>query len=172
MLFSLSYFLLLACCNNNDNNVDNIDTVLFGVTSNDVLFALSSDEVSCAAGPGFHRIARLAAHVLQQRSFAPQFPPAHNSIAQLDLRQARHWQMDVAPDVLILPSRLTHLAKEVHGTVVVNPGQLAKGISGGTYAEMSIHPLKEADLRDAKIAGKEEMPHGVAARTHVNVLKI
>ena len=70
----------------NDNNTDNDDNdaaVLFGVTSNDVLFALSSDEVSCSSGPGFHRIARLAAHVLQQRSFAPQFPPANNSIAQV-----------------------------------------------------------------------------------------
>ena len=152
---------------------DNVNvTVLFGVTSNDVLFALSSDEVSCTSGPGFHRIARLAAHVLQQRSFAPQFPPAANSVAQLDMRQARHWQMDVAPDVLILPSKLTHLAKDVWGTVVVNPGQLAKGTSGGTFAELSIHPLTESGLRDAKIAGKEELPHHIASRTSVNVLRI
>ena len=152
-----------------------VNEVLFAATSNDVLFALSSDEVSCTAGagPGFHRISHLAGHVLKQRSFAPQFPPPANSLAQLDMRQARHWQMQrVAPDVLILPSKLAYLAKDVGGTVVVNPGQMAKGTSGGTFAEMAIHPLKESDLRDAKIAGKEEIPHAVAARTCVNVLRI
>ena len=58
------------------------------------------------------------------------------------------------------------------GTLVVNPGQLAKGSSGGSYAEMSIHPFDEILLRDAKIAGKESMEHSVHARSSVNILKI
>ena len=58
------------------------------------------------------------------------------------------------------------------GTLVVNPGQLAKGSFGGSYAEMSIHPLSEIELRDAKIAGKESIEHSVHSRTSVNILKI
>lgn len=54
----------------------------------------------------------------------------------------------------------------------MNPGQLAKGSSGGSYAEMSIHPMKEMELRDAKIAGKETIKHEVHSRTYVNILKI
>ena len=58
------------------------------------------------------------------------------------------------------------------GTLIVNPGQLAKGASGGSYAEMSIHPISETELQDAKIAGKETINHTVASRSYVNILKI
>ena len=48
-----------------------VNEVLFGATSFDTLFALSSDEVSQCVG---NRIDRLAAHILQQQSFMPSFP--------------------------------------------------------------------------------------------------
>ncbi len=54
--------------------------------------------------------------------------------------------MGVSPDVLILPSKLAHMAKDTLGTLVVNPGQLAKGNSGGTFAELSIHPMNASFL--------------------------
>jgi DNA polymerase alpha subunit B len=147
-----------------------VNEVLFGVCSNDLLLGLSSDEVSL--NPGGNRLHRLAAHVLQQRSFAPQFPVPSCCLAQMDMRQSRHWQMDVAPDVLITPSKLTPMAKDIFGTVVLNPGQLAKGSTGGSFAELSIHPIREEELRDARIAGKEEIPHNVPPRTFVNIQKI
>ncbi len=84
----------------------------------------------------------------------------------------RHWQMDVTPDVLIMPSRLLPLAKNVKGSLVVNPGPLAKGTSGGTFAELTIHPMKEKDLRDAIIAGEQNLLHQVAERTKVVISKI
>ena len=31
------------------------------------------------------------------------------------MRQARHWQMKVAPDILIIPSKMTPLVKEIFG---------------------------------------------------------
>ena len=33
------------------------------------------------------------------------------------MRHARHWQMGVAPDVMIIPSKLGAMAKEVLGTI-------------------------------------------------------
>lgn len=74
--------------------------------------------------------------------------------------------------MLILPSRLGALAKDVHGSVLVNPGQLTKGIGGGTFAELSIHPMREEDLRDAVIQGKAEVEHNVFARTSLSIVKI
>ncbi len=55
--------------------------MLFGVCSNDVLFARSSDEVS--QGIEGNRLARLAGHLLQQQSFSPQFPVPQNLLAQV-----------------------------------------------------------------------------------------
>ena len=58
-----------------------VNEVLVGVCSNDVLFALSSDEVS--QGIEGNRLARLAGHLLQQQSFSPQFPVPQNLLAQV-----------------------------------------------------------------------------------------
>jgi len=57
------------------------------------------------------------------------------------------------PDILLTPSKLAVLAKEVLGTLVVNPGPLSRGVGGGTYADMTIHPFKESDLRSALVSG-------------------
>ena len=86
------------------------------------------------------------------------------------MRHFSHWEFKVKPDVLILPSRLTLLAKDVMGTLVVNPGQLTKNTSGGTYAELAVHPMKKD-----QIIGKDSdgiMQHSVSARTSVVVKKI
>ena len=77
------------------------------------------------------------------------------------------------PDVLITPSKLAPLAKDVSGTLVVNPGLLVKGTSGGTYADITIHPVSADDLREA--AGKSEpvpLTHNVATRSFVNIVRI
>jgi len=75
--------------------------------------------------------------------------------------------MKVSPDVLLTPSRLTPMAKEVLGSLVVNPGTLAKGIHGGSYATLSINPLPAVQGDDEGLRG-----HDVAARTNVSICKI
>ena len=77
--------------------------------------------------------------------------------------------MNVSPDVLIVPSRLSPLAKEVLGTLVINPGSLAKGVRGGSYATLSINPLPPLST-----SGDEEVlrQHDVVTRTNVTVCKI
>lgn len=212
-----------------------VNEVLFGVCSNDVLFSLTSDEVS--QNIEGNRLARLAGHLLQQQSFSPQFPVPQNLLAQVrccvlfilprhvlmhwrvatavwqtfpkcnhfilsfvssfisqyDLRHSKHWEFQAHPDVLILPSRLNPIAKDVFGSLVVNPGALTRGAGGGTFAQLAIHPIKEADLRAAivqqstahqqqnqhnnngdetKLTLAEAFPHQVAARTSVTISKI
>ncbi len=57
-----------------------VNETVIGATSNDVLFSLSSDEVSANCG---NRMTRLAAHTLEQQSFAPMFPAPANSHQQV-----------------------------------------------------------------------------------------
>ena len=92
-----------------------------------------------------------------------------------------------SPDVLITPSKLTPLAKDVTGTLVVNPGTLVKGAAGGTYADLTIHPFSENKLRESMATSSHtsagvadgqtktdagEMEHVVASRSYVNVVRI
>lgn len=62
-------------------------------------------------------------------------------VIQLDLRQSRHWEITTQPDILILPSRLAPIAKDLNNTLIINPGFLAKGRGGGTFADIVVSPL-------------------------------
>lgn len=154
-----------------------VNEVLFGVTTNDILFNLTQDKVMEKVGAP---IERNAAHLLQQHSFCPQFPSPEKALAQLDLRHMKHWTMKKSPDVLLLPSKLgtNGYIANVLETLVVNPGTLVRGATaGGTYSELHIHPIKEEELRDqitASAAGGDAEPikHDVCKRSHVKIIKI
>ena len=78
--------------------------------------------------------------------------------------------MKVTPDVLLTPSRMTPMAKEVLGALVVNPGTLAKGAAGGSFATLSINPLPEVPPQSGE--GEQARSHDVPARTNVTICKI
>ena len=90
------------------------------------------------------------------------------------MRHAKHWQMGATPDVLILPSKLQQMAREVLGTLVVNPGHLTKGANGGSFAEISIHPMNDDKIRQliAEGKGSEPIEHNVSSRSSVNIRRI
>ncbi|CAM9471035.1 unnamed protein product [Phaeothamnion confervicola] len=181
-----------------------INEVVVGATSTDVLFDLSCDDVSHNVG---HRLARLTEHLLLQQSFYPLYPPpappaavAAGSAAAangngdnanssgsgggggsvpLDLRHAAKWRMPVTPDVLLLPSRLAQFARDQDGCLCVNPGRLAKGGGGGTFAHLLVHPMPKDVLEAAAAASaaasaadRAPLPHDVPARTRVEVKRI
>ena len=110
-----------------------VNEVTIGVSSSDVLFDLSGDEVS-AGGQGTNRLARLAGHMLQQQSFYPLFPPPAGSAAQLDMRHAQRWGMPSTPDVLLVPSRLAQFAREVQVCVCVVSVVLGGWVGAGVWA--------------------------------------
>ena len=62
----------------------NIEGVIFGITSTDILFHLGKEEISFPQKTG-DRIRRLANHLVQQQSFYPLYPP--NEEISLDLEQ-------------------------------------------------------------------------------------
>ena len=61
--------------------------------------------------------------------------------APVDLRQHGKWKLPLQPDVLITPSKLQPFARDVQGCLVLNPGHLSKGAGGGTFSQLTVHPL-------------------------------
>ncbi|KAH8964673.1 hypothetical protein BDL97_04G079200 [Sphagnum fallax] len=137
--------------------------ITMGCCTADVLRHLSSEEVSRAPpGVSSDRMTRLASHLLAQRSFYPLFPAAQGVSLDLSLAPGS-LDLPCTPDLLLLPSNLAPFVKvlsvpltsslehiEETGNVAatvksicVNPGHLAKGITGGTFAEILIVPYIE-----------------------------
>jgi hypothetical protein len=90
----------------------------------------------------------------------------------LDLKNMESWQIPYKRDVLIAPSKLTSCACPIlDNTVVVNPGHLPKGTTGGTYAIMEIRPIKRETLDQA--GDDVQLPHHASNdRIHVEVKSI
>ncbi|XP_043102607.1 DNA polymerase alpha subunit B [Puntigrus tetrazona] len=131
-----------------------IGNVTFGLTSTDILFHMGAEEIS--SGTGTERFSRIMKHMLTQRSYYPLYPPAEEVNMDYD-RFQQVCQMNLTPDVLIVPSELRYFIKDVIGCVCVNPGRLTKGQVGGTYGRMLIQPnpvLMEGKRMSPCIAGQ------------------
>ncbi|OMO60411.1 DNA polymerase alpha/epsilon, subunit B [Corchorus capsularis] len=125
------------------------DEVKIGCCTVDILKHLSGEEMSRHPmdGTPSDRLSRLATHILNQRNFYPLHPPAEG--VPLDSSLAPEaLQIASVPDLLILPSDIKYFVKvlSLPGTtegeektkkcVCINPGRLAKGEGGGTFAEL------------------------------------
>ncbi|XP_076824665.1 DNA polymerase alpha subunit B-like [Clavelina lepadiformis] len=115
-----------------------VGDVNVGVTSADILFHLGAEEISLSqTSSSVDRLSRLTGHLLTQKSFYPLYPP-HESMPFDVLAAEQGCQLPNDVDVLLLPSDLKTFVKCLNGRVVVNPGRLAKGLSGGTYTRLVI----------------------------------
>ena len=54
----------------------------------------------------------------------------------------------------------------------MNPGELTKNTTGGTYAEIDIHPMKRETLENGMAANMEEKGKGVHDRVRVDIKRI
>ncbi|KAM0722400.1 hypothetical protein Q7P37_001841 [Cladosporium fusiforme] len=174
-----------------------INEVVFGITSQDVLTELRRENVYAPgkAGASFSDdlLARLSAHLIDQRHYFPVFPaqgrenvaklapipgevPApgqeerHPIGASLDISYLKlaEW-LNVRPDVLIVPSTLTPFAKVVESVLCINPGTLSKRRGPGTYVAMNLTPrtIASDEEREAEVLG-----HNVFERARVDVTRI
>ena len=79
--------------------------------------------------------------------------------------------MPCRPDVSIVPSRLTPFCAPILGsTMVVNPGHLAKGTTGGTYAVMEIRAMAKEKLD--KYADTAMLAHDVQDQMQTEIKRI
>ena len=147
-----------------------VNEVVVAVTSTDVLMHLGKEEI--AQRPvASNRIERLVDHMVHQQSFYPLFPaPSGSDAPPLDMRFNDKWRMPVSPDLLLAPSRLATFARKLpNGTLALNPGQLSKGASGGTYAMLTVYPLPKEHVEKSAATS---LPHQVAERTAVQIKRI
>ncbi|VDL19372.1 unnamed protein product [Hymenolepis diminuta] len=108
-----------------------------GVSSPDVLFQMSSGEISsnCTGD----RLSRLCRHILTSGTYYPVHPAAE----ELPLDYPLWWEYarlpsNNSPHCVVFPSRLRYFIKDVDGVVCVNPGLTARpsSASGGSYARL------------------------------------
>ena len=70
--------------------------------------------------------------------------------------------MPMSPDVLLVPSRLATFARKLdNGTLVVNPGQLARGSGGGTFASLTIGGLPKEALEQVRECNQATFPYRI-----------
>ncbi|CAG9789223.1 unnamed protein product [Diatraea saccharalis] len=121
----------------------NINGIIVGVTSTDVLMHISQEEISL--GMGGDRLSRLAAHIMQQQTYYPLWGAGAGSSLPVDAALwAAHAQLPTTPHVIVLPSNFRYFVKEINGCVVVNPEHLTKGTGGGTFARLLVSAEKES----------------------------
>nr|XP_033812159.1 DNA polymerase alpha subunit B isoform X2 [Geotrypetes seraphini] len=124
----------------------NINNVVVGMTTTDLLFHIGAEEISSFSGAS-DRFSRILKHVLTQRSYYPLYPPAEEM--NIDYESFYQYaQMPVTPDIFIVPSELRYFIKDVLGCVCINPGRLTKGQVGGTYGHLLIK--REAVSREER----------------------
>ncbi|BFZ57755.1 DNA-directed DNA polymerase alpha subunit pol12 [Savitreella phatthalungensis] len=73
------------------------------------------------------------------------------------------------PDIMLLPSEMSAFARVISGTVVINPGTLAKRRGAGTFAKVVIRPRESTT--DTPQDGTL-IPHELWNRTRVDIIRI
>ncbi|KAG0321875.1 DNA-directed DNA polymerase alpha subunit pol12 [Linnemannia gamsii] len=155
-----------------------INEMVFAVNTADILMHLNGDEI--ARNPvRSDRMSRLSKYIVDQRNLHPVYPGlASDPDSGVDSNQFDLLDLRVCPDVVILPSKLKHFAKIVDNVIVVNPNQLSKMQSGGTFAKLTIHPMAEGALSDAVMMMDEDDEqtmstyHRVYERCRVDLIRV
>ncbi|XP_074650812.1 DNA polymerase alpha subunit B-like [Tubulanus polymorphus] len=110
-----------------------INGLIIGLTSTDVLLHLGGEEISVFPPGSTDRLTRLCKHIISQRSYYPLYPPGEDVNLEFETFE-NHARLPSVPHILLVPSDLRYFIKEVSKCCCINPGRLAKGKSGGTYA--------------------------------------
>ncbi|KAI9883497.1 MAG: mRNA cap guanine-N7 methyltransferase [Watsoniomyces obsoletus] len=181
-----------------------LNEITVGCLAQDILAELRQSETFGSKPKTTNMLARLSRHLILQRHFFPLFPPAerrrlnfsnttatkkadgtmedqgemdaHGMGAMLDPSYLKlgEW-LNVRPDVLVTPSILPSFAKVVESVLVINPGMLSKRRAPGTYARLTLHPLKmdhDTSKKDEEEEDEEMLPHKVFERARVDIVRI
>lgn len=97
----------------------NLNGLTISVTSADVLFHLSSSEVTMNRSTN-DRMVLLSRHLLNQANMYPIYPPKHDLSVDYSVVM-NSYKLERSPHILIAPSRLQCFHKQVNGCLVINP---------------------------------------------------
>ncbi|RKP07885.1 DNA polymerase alpha/epsilon subunit B-domain-containing protein [Thamnocephalis sphaerospora] len=145
-----------------------INEVHVALASTDVLMHISQEEI--AQSPNVSdRLARLAGHLLEQRSLYPLYPPALGE--HVDTEHASALSLYQQPDLMILPSQLRHFCKTIgSGALCINPGRLSRKQAGGTFARITVHPFASELFYTTEASSR--LTHKISERTKVEIVRV
>ena len=149
--------------------------IAWAASSVDALFHINAEEASRApVGERPDRVAALATHLLEQRSFYPLYPAAPPDVpgggVPLELPQVWHAGMSCAPDVLISPTRVGKpCVRVLGGTVVINPGALSRNKS---FARVCVFPRAKTTQKPGDADFDPYVPNNAPSRVRVDVDKL
>ncbi|KAI0840298.1 DNA polymerase alpha, subunit B [Hypoxylon sp. FL0890] len=160
-----------------------INEMLLGISSQDVLWDLRHEELVGARTADPVLFSRTPRYLIEQRHFFPVFPPVDRQKlpkagtadglptgAMLDTSYLKLGEMmNVRPDVMILPSALPPFAKVVESVLIINPGFLSKRRGAGTFARITLFPLK---LKDQELSSTGMVLHKIFERARVEITRI
>lgn len=163
-----------------------LNEIFFGCSNNDIYKDLKE---IIKGGNVFqrNRFDRVSEHILEQRRYYPVFPGGIRSRKILDENGKQIFEhiagadLDVPylgltefiggiiPDVIIIPSELTHFARVVQNVVMINPGSFLRPNGGrGTYVEMSI---SAPNMEDGKMTKVDNLYlHNLWKRSRIEIL--
>lgn len=114
--------------------------------------------------------------LLEQRSLYPLYPSLS---IPLDAGKLPSLSMREVPDLMIVATEKMRFVKEVDGVVCLSPGSLAFGNSGGTFARITVYPLKEerregseGEWTELGVEAGEKVDSLVAKRCKVEIVNI
>lgn len=159
-----------------------LNEVVMGISSQDPLFELRSEELVGGRPSDAQLLSRLPRYLIEQRHYFPLFPPMDRTKlpktgtadgvatgSMLDTSYLRLGDMvNVRPDVLVVPSALPPFAKVVESVLAINPGYLSKRRGAGTYARMTLYPPKLG----AEEVGSAMVSHKVFERARIEITRI
>ncbi|CAI4230725.1 unnamed protein product [Auanema sp. JU1783] len=119
-----------------DPAVVEVDGIKIAITGSEIIAHLSKLETHRSADQeNIDRIARLSNHILGQRSLYPLSPPTLATSIEDVLTVCK---LTYAPHMIIAPSVLPSLFKNIDGVLVNNPGTYLRG-STGTFSKVDIN---------------------------------
>ncbi|KAI4868265.1 DNA polymerase alpha, subunit B [Hypoxylon rubiginosum] len=160
-----------------------MNEMVLGISSQDILWDLNHEELVGGRPTDPNIASRTSKYVIEQRHYFPIFPPVDRQKllkvgttdglptgAMLDTSYLKLGEMvNVRPDVMIMPSALPPFARVVESVLVINPGYLSKRRGAGTYARMTLFPLK---LEDEEVGSEGRIGHQVFKRARVEITRI
>ncbi|KAA8912381.1 hypothetical protein TRICI_003498 [Trichomonascus ciferrii] len=142
-----------------------LNEIVFSATSTDTLADLMRATIQPNTTKTSNRYVVAASNIISQRSLYPLFPS--DPSLSVDIPYIRLADFPHAlPDVILTPCTFNGMAHLVDNVVIVSPGLLSKGKSGGTFATMTIKPPSISD------DDNDPLIHKVWERARVDFNKI
>ena len=121
------------------------DCLSMGVVNGDILMDLISQSYNHQE-KDVNKQVLFCRHLVQQQSMYPLYPA---SLIPLDVTRIRRLTWSCVPDIQIIATDKMKFVHDVDGVLFVAPGPLALGNGAGTYARITVYPMKKEGCEES-----------------------